>query len=451
MKLKLPFLPLILLFVFQSVFAGDSVKVIRDYIQITYGNKLKITSEQIEQLSWVVDNTIRTPEMDTKSTLGNIHREIPRALSRLYCLQLLRSGENADYERFIAPQTDIANPKLNRDSFAHLTRQIKALDGMSYEVLQATAIISAVTLSVTAKSKALSVFGKKLPEDSEQFLSITMTEAGKIYPLARQIIKKTASAARQFEIAYLPNSHLRHMLYNEGSLAMFSSLKKGIAEGRIKQQDMDLWYARWMVNIAGFRGHLAPDGSVYLTQHTYIAMNQMKVALDKMYKDAKVNPMTIYLQKRSNWLHLSNWTKNPEERQALASLTAMLRLYTPQDGKVLFHSFRELSKDDQQRWIRHAANQMKILDEPAATYGPAVFANSIILVGLAETIKKVLPVMLTTYEQGEKLRKAGLLKNNIPLSFRELASKSSVERILRSEKLLIVDINPENGLAALKK
>ena len=119
-----------------------------------------------------------------------------------------------------------------------------------------------------------------------------------------------------------------------------------------------------------------------------MAMNQIKASLDKMYRDAKVNPMQVYLQKRSNWLHLSSWTKKPEERQALASLAAMLRLFTPQDGKLLFTSFRKLSGKDQQQWIAHVEQQLKVLSEPAPTYAPAVFANAIEVAGTAETIRK---------------------------------------------------------------
>lgn len=231
---------------------------------------------------------------------------------------------------------------------------------------------------------------------------------------------------------------------------MYSTLRKGFADSSIKQEDLDLWYAHWLVNIAGFHGYMAPVGSEYLTQRTFMAMSQVKVSLDKMYRDTKVNPMQIYLQKRSNWLHLSSWTKKSEERQALASLAAMLRLFTPQDGKVLFSSFRELSAKDQQQWITHVDQQMKVLPEPAPTYAPVVFANAIKEAGIAKTIQKVLPLVINTYNLGQKMRSAGILESDVPLSFRELASEISVQRILSSEKPLIVDINPENGLATLK-
>ena len=450
MKLNIYFLPLMLWLFIQPALASEPVRVIRDYVKLTYDDRLTISEEQLEQLTWVIDNPVSTPEMDVRTDQKTVHKEIRRALSRLYCLQLLRSGNPDDYQQFIASQTDSHNPKLNRDSFNQMVKLIGSMDAESYEVLQAGAIISAVTLSPTARSKASFVLKEKLPEDSVQFLSITMAKAMEIYSLARQVIKKYPTAARKFEVIFLPDSHLRHMMYNEGSLAMYSTLRRGFADSSVKQNDLDLWYAHWLVNIAGFRGQDGPVGSRYLTQRTFMAMNQVKVSLDKMYRDTKVNPMQIYLQKRSNWLHLSSWTKKPEERQALASLAALLRLFTPQDGKALFTSFRELSAKDQQKWITHVEQQMNVLPEPAPTYAPAVFANAMKEAGLAKTIQKVLPLVINTYSLGQKMRSAGVLGSNVPLSFRVLASETSVQRILSSEKPLVVDINPENGLATLK-
>ena len=71
-----------------------------------------------------------------------------------------------------------------------MAKLIGAMDQESYEVLQAGAIISAVTLSPVARSRASFVMSEKLPQDSMQFLSETMPKAGKIYSLARHIINK---------------------------------------------------------------------------------------------------------------------------------------------------------------------------------------------------------------------------------------------------------------------
>ena len=103
MKRHIYYLPLLIWMFFQPVLASEPAKVIRDYIKVTYGNRLNISEEQTEQLSWVIDNPEYTPEMDTRADRNTIHREIPRALSRLYSLQLLRAGESGRLPAVYSP------------------------------------------------------------------------------------------------------------------------------------------------------------------------------------------------------------------------------------------------------------------------------------------------------------------------------------------------------------
>ena len=47
---------------------------------------------------------------------------------------------------------------------------------------------------------------------------------------------------------------------------MFNSLRTMIAHGYINRSDLELLCASWIVNTAGFRGHILQSGSVYLTE-----------------------------------------------------------------------------------------------------------------------------------------------------------------------------------------
>ena len=438
MKFTLPWLPLVMLVIIQPVLAAMPVDPIRNYVQQVYGSKLQISDQQIEQLSWVFDNPVTTPEMATGLATQSIHPEIPRALSRLYSLQLLKSGKNEDYQYFISPQK--GGSVLKKDGFMALSKAIASMDQASFETLQVTAIISAVALSETAKIKAAEVLKDvSLPEDANRFLSATALEATQIYPLARQLIRKYPGAQRKLAVIYLPDSHFRHMMYNEGSLGMYGRIKSEIRSGQLTQTDLDLWYAHWVINIAGFRGHLAPEGSLYLDQKTFRAMHQLKGLLDKLLKDTKLNPVTVYLQKRAHWLSLERLVKQPNER-----------LFDAQEGKVLVQSFHRLSAQDQRRWLAYVERQQTSLTMPTPTYAPALLANAMNQVGLAETIQKIVPVLLDSYEMEHKLRQADILQPDVPLSFRELAREAPVTRILKSSKPQVVDINPEDGVVMLK-
>ena len=57
MKLKLWYLPALLLVFLQPVFAKKPTAILRDYVKVTYGERLHISDEQIDQLKWVMDST----------------------------------------------------------------------------------------------------------------------------------------------------------------------------------------------------------------------------------------------------------------------------------------------------------------------------------------------------------------------------------------------------------
>ncbi len=425
-----------------------AVKTVRQYIQSIYKDRLNITDSQIEQLAWVIENPQATPEMESKGFIETIHREIPRSLARLYSLQLLRRGSAEDYQTFIAPQSSNI---LSNTSFAILSDMVQKLDKESYEILEAAAIISAVTLSPKAIEKAASIIKEPLSTDSVQFLSQTAPYADKIYPLAKEVIEKYRSSTAKFETVFMPNSHLRHMMYNEGSLSMYSHISNGIAHAQIDREKLNLWYCHWTANIAGFRGHLAPEGSLYLDQNTFMAMNRLKAILDDMLQGVSVNPMQAYLKSRAEWLGLNTLTNNPKELIALGSLGASLRLFTTEQGSALYKGFSNLNNENQQRWHSHTEQQLKVQAYPAETYGPAVFANAIETAGLAESIRKVLPVYMDVLDEEMRMRKNNEIRPTVPVSFRELARQENVNLILKPQQPITISINPTTGLAAFKK
>ena len=96
-----------MLLVAENMQAKDTLGLLREHAIATFGDELLVSDEQLGQLAWVLDNPVRTPEMnrsESASTKAIIHPEVDRALSRLYCLQRLRSGSRNDFEAFIAPQ-----------------------------------------------------------------------------------------------------------------------------------------------------------------------------------------------------------------------------------------------------------------------------------------------------------------------------------------------------------
>ncbi len=455
MKLKsslvAPVLAAIFIFLFFIPVSKKPPSAIRRYIQETFPCDnatgavcLTVTETQIEQLSWVLENPVITPEFDIAGQRG-IHMEVPRALSRLYSLQLLRSGTQADYIQFVFPQRNKHQHRLPFDKFLKLAKIIQGLDNHSYAVLEATAIISSVVLSPRAKTQAAKVLNK-VPEDNNQFLAATAQYARQIYPLAQQVIGSNPERARRFQVVFLADSHLRHMMYAEGSQAMYSQIKQGLADKTLSWCDLDLWFAHWMINVAGFRGHIDPRGSLYLTLPTFQSMKMVWKTLLRITSDSSANPMLYYLEQCSRKLRLKEYLDEPDQKLAVALLSAQTRVYTPRTGKLLVNSFLQLSDENRRRWITHAKKQLKVLDEPAATYVPALFANMIRAVGLEKAVLTIVPVILDACELAEGMRQLSLMAADVPLSFRELARKEIVKKLSTAELPIKLTIEPDTGI-----
>ncbi|MTI13964.1 hypothetical protein [Sansalvadorimonas verongulae] len=454
MKLKSSLLApgLVMLFTLLANLPAEdtSIQKIQHFISEIYGTALDITDEQISQLSWVLDNPAQTQEMNvTYRTNGKtitIHREVPRALARLYNLQLLRSGKEKDYRTFVQPQLSEEPLFLSYSSFQKLSRLIQEMDEESYEILKTSAIITAVALSPKAIERA-DVLLDDLPEDSNQFLSQTAPHAGAIYPLVRSVITRFPDAAEKFKVTFLPNANLRHMLYAEGSQRMFESFRQ-LDCTEDCQGSRHLWIAHWVVNLSGFQGHMAPKGSVYLNQNIFDALNDIYHAT-KEHSNTPDSPLELstYITARAQKLNFPQ----DDRGLAIALLAAQTRIYTPEHGEKLVKAFDQLSQEDQDRWIHHATQQFTVKPEATPMYLPALLASGIEGGGLDRTVAKMLPLILDVLQSAQELREQETMTSESPLSFRELVREENVKRILFGEEELKAVIAPHSGLVTLSQ
>ncbi len=428
--------------------ASAATERIKAFVHQHYGQQLVLTDEQLEQLAWVEESQFYTPEATGRTDL---HPEVPRALSRLYNLQQLRDGTPAGYRAFVEPQVLAGHHAiLSQSGFETLSRLIQGMSKVQYDVLAAASIISGVSLSPEAVRRAGRYLGNVVPPDSTQFLSATAPYAGDIYPLAHQLISQHPEAKALFKVVFMPNSHLRHMLYNEGSLSMYSYLEDNIHSGQLSRGDIDLWYGYWVVNIAGFHGHLSGPGSLYLNQHAFEAINDLHRLFVTMFAGDTQNPMLLYLKQRAQWLGLGEHPLSENERLALAALGAMLRLYTPTEGSALVAGFKQLDSHNQALWVSHRVKQLQKQPFPSETYGPAVFANILRQTSLPGTIKAVVPLYNSVIAEEHRMRQVHELPGTVPVSFQALARQGSTDILLRHPKAAYpIHINRETGVATI--
>ena len=306
-----------------------------------------------------------------------------------------------------------------------------------------------MTLSPAAVEKTKAIPNLKIPHDSVAFLSATAPYAGRIYPLAAMLSRKYNAGDHLLELAFLPDSHLRHMLYNEGTLAMYQTLTARLAKGSLSRGDLDFWYVYWAINIAGFQGHVSPKGSLYLTQPTFDAMTALKTVLDQTGTETTFNPMQAYLATRVKVLGLDQYSIEVNHQLALASLASLLRLSTPEDSQHLFHSFKQLPEHEQQRWFAYTHYQLTDTRNPTPTYAPAVFANALKHLPLTDTLAVALPLFLDVMDKEQMLRAENKLCSQTAVSFRELAQQDLSAHHLQQAGAGQIAIHPVTGMVSV--
>ncbi len=411
-------------------FASDRA-ILKKFIDQNYAQKLSITPQQIIQLSWVMRHTRRTYDMDYLAKDSKMHVEILRALTRLNCLQLLKSGSKIDYDQFVAAQlTGHESRPLNFASFIKLAKYIQNLSEPDYELLQTATILSAVSLSDLAFDKAQHLLNiNNSNRDSLQFLASTIRSDSTIYPLIQQFTHDKQAAKKLLYVLFPPQTNFRHMLYTEGGADMFKNLRTMIQHQYIKKEELDMWYAYWIVNIAGFRGHVDQNGSQYLTEPVFESMAKLKSLIDLMLDSPNFNPLVPYLQYRSSLLGFSHMPQ--DQALVLSHLGAMMRLYTVHEGQQLHAGFTSLNNDQQLIYSAEYLRSISNYSTLTVTHVPAFIANTKHLVhgSLKRTIHVVVPIYNELVIKAKMDRDQGRVHDQ-QLSFNTLSAGYNIRRIL---------------------
>ncbi len=128
--------------------------------------------------------------------------------------------------------------------------------------------------------------GKVLSTDSEQFITDVVTHRASLFPICALL---DSDARNLLPSAFYENSHLRHMLDMEGGYNMLDSIKEAIKNKKITREQLDLWFARWIINIAGLDGHVPNSkGSIYLTEPVAKCIFALKAELDQLWNNLRL-------------------------------------------------------------------------------------------------------------------------------------------------------------------
>lgn len=373
-----------------------------------------LTVMEQQQLKWLDGYTRRSYDMDLNVTNKKVHMEILRASTRMRCLELLRNGDRQSYNEFVAAQSADC---LSFATYNKLSVYIKRLSDDEYLLLRKAVILTAVSLTPQARAQ--------MPESEIVNNSLDFSA---------ELVRATESDRKLF-IMFPPQTNFRHMLYAESGNNMFATLHKMIQLKYMRVEDLNLWFAYWIVNMAGFRGHTEQRGSIYLTEPVVDAMLHLKACIDNMLLSPQYEVLTHYLDYRAKLLGLQDLAL--DQRTTLAHLGAMMRLYTPQAGRRLYQSFVRLPTVTQTQLINFF-NQ-DVHTKPAITHAPALFANALTITdgNIELVIAKILPI----YAQA-------LYISTGSVSLNALSSTRNVRTLLNHYQLSLT-VNPDREVAVV--
>lgn len=377
----------------------------------THYPALPLSPEMIEHLLWLQDNTVMTSQSNAQSISRPANGEVQRCLSRLYCLTLLLDGSESSY--LALTQSQAEDLVLSKDNFEQLSKLIQNLSADEYDCLKATCFITKLDRAIIIMALSEKTKGQ-IPADSEQFITYMTTHFPTLTPVT-QLLTPAGNALLRH--AFCANSHARHMLDMEGGYNMVSSLADMIRNHQITHNQYQLWFARWIINIAGLDGHIHYQGSSYLTNPVADSMVALKLELDQLWNKSDHPVVDNFLKFKTKQLHVNS--------PYAAYLGALMRL-NPNRGPEVQAWFDTLSPQQQSDRLKTFQQQLE-QTKVTPTYKPTVLTT---LLAMGCSIAETSTLFTDIESEAMQIYLAAVaeehIPKNTPLSFRKVAFKDTL-------------------------
>jgi hypothetical protein len=393
-------------------------QLIQDFCEVNFP-EIILSPEMLSQLEWLQSNPVNTSQssaqVDPARTVINI--EIKRVLARLSCLKLLERGDEVAYQQFSQKQS--APIKLSFERFNQLSALIQRVSESpaAQQCLMATCFI---TKSKIAEDLAKEE-GMILSTDSEQFITDVVTQRASFFPVCSLL---SFDALVLLPFAFYKQAHARHMLDMEGGFNMIESIKTGIETRTITHEQFNLWFARWIINVAGLDGHVESKGSIYLTQPVADCMVALKSELDQLWSNPNYPVVDNYLSFRMMQLKV----RTPY----MAYLGALMRQYTPAIGGEIEAWFENLPVATQEAYEAAFDEQLRTTTV-TSTFKPTMLVTLLALhCSVSETLTLFSQIELRAMRAYQQGLNEGIICENTPLCFRDIAFKDALRPILNT-------------------
>ncbi len=386
-----------------------SSEMVRSFAYTHYPD-LTLHPKMVEQLSWLQNNSVNTSQSNVNFQKTPINIEVKRTLSRLNSLMLLVEGGSSAHTAFVLSQP--IDNVLSEENFNRLSHFIQELSLVARKCLMATCFI---TKSDQAIMEVSVEKRNELPADSEQFITHMVTHHPKLFPICALLDQ---DSIHLLQYAFYKNTHARQMLDLEGGHNMVSDIAKSIRLRVITYEQYNLWFARWIINVAGLDGHVNHRGSIYLTESVANCIWALKLELDQLWLNPNHLVIDNYLMFRRKQLEVSS--------VYVAYLGALMRQYHPKNGLEIMAWFENLSEPERQKKINVFQTQLTET-KVTPTFKPTVLVS---LLELRCSISEALTIFTEIESQAMQVYLNAIVNGHMsrttPLSYRAVAYKESL-------------------------
>jgi hypothetical protein len=243
----------------------------------------------------------------------------------------------------------------------------------------------------------------------------------RLSPTAKKLLEQTANLA-----------HYGHVTHLEGGPGMFSKLKQsGLPSTSPVALAFDLFVHA--CDVAGALGHVHNQSSLVYTESSHQAMQAVAEACTVLTDPQKTenDAYNSYVRIRAAWLGL-----NAQDRtdRALTRVGAMLRLFTPEEGRILQQSMLKLNPEQQAKIIEQLDAKEGQDFARTPTYMPAVLVNlsnnphlgTSREERISQTVILGLPFLSRVLEKHKQAIAEHRANPNIPLNFNKAAGVAKV-------------------------
>lgn len=380
--------------------------------------------QQYPEILFLADSKVRKTEEGRDSLQGTYSEqlfgqkfvEFDRTIMTLHCMKLILDGSEKAYQEFSAAQPEAV--RLSKESFAALHHQGQSVlksryKGMS-SVEMTQALETALVLGDMGKSEKARMLFKpyniKAP-DHDDFYGEAMHQLEK-NPQICPSFNRLPEQSKQLLVQIANLAHYGHVTHLEGGLSMFTKLKQSDVSNDALAFDLFVH----LCDVAGALGHVNNKSSVVYTELTHRAMTAMQKACFLLREPNKteIDAYNAYLAERCSWIGLD--PANDTDR-VLGRLSAMLRLFTIEEGAILKNGFQKLDMVEGEKVIA----QLSMTEGRTPTYMPAVLVNLVSKVKLEQAIVLGLPFIAKVLEKHHQMLTNKEADPEIPLNFNAIA------------------------------